>query len=184
MAESTENHRPAMETDPAFVQVLTRHQRQLYGYILSLVPWASEADDVLQETNLVLMQKAASFTPGTSFLAWACRVAYFEAMNHHRRRKRERGIALDEPVLELIATEAGAQAEQFDERRQALRGCLQKIGTRQRDLLSRFYADEHSIDRIAEDEGRSSGGLRVTLHRLRATLLECIQRTLSPTGRT
>ena len=36
----------------------TRCQRLLYGYILTLVAAPSEAEDILQEANMVLLRKA------------------------------------------------------------------------------------------------------------------------------
>lgn len=168
-----------MDTGPEFVQLLTRHQRPLYGYIMTMMPHATEADDVLQETNLALMRKAADFEEGTNFLAWACRVAYYEALNQYRRRKREHQLMADESVLEDVAERAGQRAGEFDERLVALRSCLQRINPKHRELLDSFYGEELSIEHMSERHGRSNSGLRVTLHRIRATLMDCIQRTLT-----
>lgn len=165
-----------MTSDPAFVQELTRSQRRLYGYIRTLVPSPSEADDVLQETNLALWRKAADFRPGSSFLAWACRVAYFEVLTHWRKRKRDAHPFADEGLLECVATEAEHQLGEHDERLVALRGCLERLSDRKRHLLQRFYFDERSLAEIAEERGQSEGVIRVTVHRIRVLLLECIQR--------
>ncbi|MDF1745393.1 MAG: sigma factor, partial [Gimesia sp.] len=40
-----------------FVQQLTENQNRLYGYVYSLLGDHSRAEDVLQETNLVLWRK-------------------------------------------------------------------------------------------------------------------------------
>ena len=170
-------------SDPAFIQELTTSQRRLYGYILSLVPPPAEADDVLQETNLTLWRKAGDFTPGTSFLAWACRVAYFEVLNHYRKRKRQAQPLADEALLECVAQEAKDQLDGFDERLTALRGCLQRLSERKRHLLQRFYFDERSLSEIAVERGQTEGVVRVTVHRIRGVLLECIHRTLAAAGR-
>ena len=59
-----------MSASAEFVTEITRVQRQLHAFILTTVWNPIEADDVLQETNLVLWQKwpnstaAASFSPG------------------------------------------------------------------------------------------------------------------------
>ena len=44
-----------------FVARLTKSQRQLHAFIFSLVWNPADADDILQETNLVLLQKAEAF---------------------------------------------------------------------------------------------------------------------------
>ena len=51
-----------------FVSLLTRYQQRVYLFILSLVPDRADAEDVLQETNLVLWQKFDDFTPGSDSL--------------------------------------------------------------------------------------------------------------------
>ncbi len=55
-----------VETD-----LVTRNdtQRRLRAFVLSLAPDFSAADDVLQETFLVVTRKAAEFEPGTNFFA-------------------------------------------------------------------------------------------------------------------
>jgi RNA polymerase sigma-70 factor (ECF subfamily) len=78
--------------------VFTTHlmavQRRLYAYILTILPNLSDADDVLQDTNAVLLRKRTQFVAGTEFGAWACRVAYFEVLALRRKRQRERSHVL------------------------------------------------------------------------------------------
>lgn len=49
------------------MQLLTSHQQTLYAYIRTLLPEADVASDVLQETNLMLWQRAGEFSPGSDF---------------------------------------------------------------------------------------------------------------------
>ena len=62
-------------SDPApaddFVQQLTANQNRLYGYIFSLLGDHHRANDVLQETNMVLWRKAAEFQTDRDFIPWA-----------------------------------------------------------------------------------------------------------------
>jgi len=60
-----------------FIRNLVKHQNSVYGYLLSLVPDADRARDLLQDVSAELWLKSAEFAPGTNFLAWACRVAHF-----------------------------------------------------------------------------------------------------------
>ena len=168
-----------MNPDPEFVQLMTRHQRPLYGFILSLLPDYVEAEDILQETNLVLMRKSGDFTMGTSFIAWACSVARFEVLGHLRKRRRDRHVFADDELFAQMAETVAEQVVDCDDKRSALHGCLQRLNERHQELLKSFYGDDKSIDQIAAESGRSSGGLRVTLHRVRLTLLDCIQRSLA-----
>ena len=64
----------------AFVQLMTEHQGRLYAYVLSLLGDPDQANDVLQETNLVLWRNAGEFQMGSNFRAWAFRIAHFQVM--------------------------------------------------------------------------------------------------------
>ncbi len=59
-------------------------QDRVYTYTRTLLPNAENARDVLQETNIVLWRKRNEFKPGTDFVAWACKVAYYQALSFLR----------------------------------------------------------------------------------------------------
>jgi RNA polymerase sigma-70 factor (ECF subfamily) len=42
-------------------------------------------DDILQEINAVLWEKALEFQPGTDSWAWASQIARFKVLNHVRK---------------------------------------------------------------------------------------------------
>src|SRR5690606_13108053 len=47
-----------------YLQLVTRHQASIHGYIRSIAPGAP-ADDILQEANVILWERADTFEPGT-----------------------------------------------------------------------------------------------------------------------
>ncbi len=85
-----------------FASRLARHQTQLFGYIYSLVRDLDDADDLFQQTSLVLWDKFDQFDPSRSFVGWACGVARFEVLNFLRTRSRNRLYFSDELNLALI----------------------------------------------------------------------------------
>ena len=54
-----------------FVRLFTTVQRPLYMTILPMVHSPADAEEVLQEANVVILSKWAQFHAGTNFLAWA-----------------------------------------------------------------------------------------------------------------
>ncbi len=161
------------DKDVSFVQKLADAQRGLYAYILQLLPNRSDADDVLQATNLVLWVKRSQFAAGTDFAAWAARIAYFEVLTFRKRMGRER-IRFDDALVEQLAAEAAAEAEQTDDLLQMLRRCMDKLSAQDRDLLEMQYSFDLRPRQIAERTGRSPGAIAVAMHRIRMSLLECI----------
>jgi len=140
-----------------------------------LVGNREQASDVLQQTNLVLWKKLDDFEPGTNFMAWAFQIARYQVMAHRQKQGRDRHVFDDEPVS-LVAAAFEKQSGKFDERLTALSQCIQQLPDAGKQLIRRRYGDGWSVKNLAEDLGQTANRLAVRLHRLRATLLECIQR--------
>lgn len=165
------------------VQQIARHQSRLRAFVRCLLVRSSDVDDVLQEINAVLWEKADEFEPGTDFWAWASQIARYKVLNQLRNYGRER-LVFDLAIVERLADVAKHRLTDLDARREALEGCLNKLAPPQRQLIDLRYVDGHAIERIAQTVGRSAGSIRQTLYRIRAVLLECIQRQLSSEGGT
>ncbi len=161
-----------------FIAQVTRSQRLLHSFILSLVWSPSDADDVLQETNLVLWQKAAEFDPARDFMPWAMRFAQFQALAHLQRRRRSR-LAFDDALLAQIADEAVAAAGVGEARRLALHACLAKLPDDQRRLIAARYEPGGSVNALAAARGTTPKALSELLRRIRRALLLCMERSLS-----
>jgi DNA-directed RNA polymerase specialized sigma24 family protein len=87
-----------MTVSDSYIQQLVGLQTRLYAYILTLLADAAAAEDVLQETNLVLYCKAKEFTEGTCFDAWAFRTARNQCLAFWTLRGRDR-LVLDDQVI-------------------------------------------------------------------------------------
>ena len=164
-----------------FLSLLTAHQSSLYAYIVSLLPNRQQADDILQETNVVLWRKGEDFAEGTSFLAWACQVAYFNVLSHRRRMSRDRHTFGDD-LFDYLAERQCERVDSLEDRQQALRRCLEKLPPKHRELIESRYQPGASVRRMADQRKTSEGALSQSLYRIRATLLDCIKRHLPVEG--
>ncbi len=88
------------------IRQISLHQAPLLAYILALHPNRSDAQDILQETNVVLWQKIGEFREGTNFKAWAFRVAYLQTLAHFKRHKRGNWLGFSSELVETLASEA------------------------------------------------------------------------------
>ena len=161
-----------------FVRLLTGHQRQLYLFILTLLPDPNDAEDVLSDVSTLLWTKADEFEPGTNFTAWAYRVAHFEVLAFRKRSAREPRYFSDD-LLATFAVEQDDRDEQYEVRRQAMRVCISKQKPADRDLIARRYMPGASVADIAKELGRSAGSIYRSLERIRTALLVCIRRVLA-----
>lgn len=160
-----------------FAQLLATCQRRVFLYALALVHHAADAEEILQETNLVLWRKFDQYQPGTDFGRWACRIAQLEVLKFREKQGREK--LFSDEFIESLAVEAESAMEQLDRRREALSGCLAKLNEGDRHLVTRRYSESASTRSVAEALGRSVQGTRKALHRIRGALLVCIERTLA-----
>ena len=71
-----------------FVSLITANQRRIYAYILTLVPNFNDADDVMQETTATMWERKKDFQPGTDFVAWGARIAYFKILEYRKLLRR------------------------------------------------------------------------------------------------
>ena len=161
-----------------FAQLLAKCQRRVFLYALGLVHNAADAEEILQQTNLVLWRKFDQFQPGTDFARWACRVAYYEVLKFRERRAREARL-FSNAFVETLAEDSGRSMDLWDARRDALVGCLRKLSRKDRQLVLGRYQENATTRSVAEALGRSVQGTRKSLHRIRLALLACIQRTLA-----
>ena len=86
----------------SFVHALLDCQDALRAYVTALVMDPNEADDVVQEANVVLCRQADEFPTIKNFTAWACRIAFFEVLSSRKRRQRDR-LLFDDGLLALVA---------------------------------------------------------------------------------
>ena len=165
-----------------FVRNLTNCQPALYAFILSLLPNRDDANDVLQDANLVMWRRSAEFTEGTNFLAWAYKIARFKVLSHHRDHHRSRHI-FDDTLLTQLADEAQRRVGDLEGVAALLDDCMDELPSPQRELVRERYAPGSSVREMAERLGQSASAISVTLSRIRHTLMECVHRKLSGRAR-
>lgn len=164
--------------EETIVALITGHQLALYGYILSLLPDRSLADDVLQETNLVIWRKSAEYDASRPFMAWACGIARFQVLAARRDAARDRCVFSPE-LVDLLATEDEPDLGSADALNHALRDCLDELPGEKRELILTRYHSGRSVQEMAERRSLTPGALSVQLHRIRQMLESCVNGKLN-----
>ncbi|MDF1756378.1 MAG: sigma-70 family RNA polymerase sigma factor [Verrucomicrobiales bacterium] len=165
--------------DEDFIRNLTDWQNRLFGYLTTILGNVHDARDVLQETNLVIWRKMEEFEPGTNFGAWAKKCAHYQALAFLRDRKRDRHV-FDEETLAKLADETGPRRSAGEEEKEvALLECLAALPDAHRRMLRDRYREGMSIRELATSIGKKSSATKMTLMRIRETLLVCIEGKLA-----
>jgi RNA polymerase sigma-70 factor (ECF subfamily) len=167
--------------DVGYLQLVTRHQPAIYGYIRSLAPGA-DIEDILQETNLVLWEKSAVFQPGSNFKAFAFRIAHLKTLEALRAERRRHWLVFDTDLLESIAERQMESDVLADGQQAALRHCLLTLSAEEHQLIRSRYTHRKTVRDIARETGRSEGALQQLYFRLRNALRSCIEQRLAREG--
>jgi RNA polymerase sigma-70 factor (ECF subfamily) len=154
--------------------------RSLVGFAWMLTGDRDAADETYQETCLEAWRSRAHFDGRSDFGTWLRGIARNVLRRRRRAVARARRLVLEDVDLDLL--ESSWVTRELDGtlglRREALQHCLQGIDGAGRDLLRQRYDDDVPLAGLAERSDRSVDAVKMSLHRLRKKLLDCIDQRL------
>jgi RNA polymerase sigma-70 factor (ECF subfamily) len=163
----------AAQKDPdCFAELYEANFFKVYAFVLRRVRSRDEAEDVTAE----VFQKALDGLPrfkwrGAPFAVWLFRIAANMIVDRGKRAARENGTAVED-------TTATAQPVDLEEveYRARLFELVDQLPPLQRRVIVMRFAEEKSINEIAEDLGRTEGAVKQLqfrgLQSLRSTLVK------------
>ncbi len=177
----SDSHEPTLDRQKQLMLLMTQHQRRIFSYIYTLVPDRHDAEDILQETSLVICEKFDQFKPGTDFAAWGCQIAYWEVRRARQKYARAK-VVFNQEVVDAVAQTAATMIEEVSARHEALARCLQKLPARDRELVLTRYEPGCGVEQAAQRSGRSLEAAYKALGRIRKLLLDCVSHQLAAEG--
>ena len=172
----TSENPPESEDDryEAFVRLFAHYEPDLRRFIRSLLPTATDTDEVLQQTAIVIWRKFDQYDPETHFMKWACVISRFEALAYRRKMARDR-LVFREDVIALMADEGEEEVQSRQAEHDALETCLGEMSEKQRQFLILAYTPKVKIKELAESAGSTAAAFYMRLKRLRRKLLVCVE---------
>ena len=159
----------------------TLAQPVVSAFVSSVVRDFSARDDVLQEVAIAVMESFHRYDPQRPFVGWAIGIAQNQVRLHLRRIHRDRLVFDDDVLLQL----AVAFEEMSPEQSQSLgflRGCLDQLEGRARELCELRYGRDLKPAAIAESLGMSGNTVAKALQRIRDQLRACVERKAAVEG--
>ena len=141
-----------------FFGLYNQTQIRLSSYLLAIVHNKTDAEDIMQETAIVLWDKFDEYRPGTNFGAWAINIANKKALEFMRKNKKSK-LFFEEGFYESITHHACEDLTDDADRMEALQHCLDKVAGNGKKLLMMRYKKTIPVKRIAQMTGRSVNGL-------------------------
>ncbi|AQQ08976.1 RNA polymerase sigma factor SigV [Sedimentisphaera cyanobacteriorum] len=163
-----------------FTNLLTAHYPRIYNFIFTLVPNKADADDIMQDTSVIMLQKFDSFRPDSDFVSWAAQIAKYECLKYYRKKRRKSVFTTE--VFELLAEEAQEQQNELDKKIEALKSCVSKQNAKDCRLIDMRYFEGMKLREIAEKTGRSIQSIFRSFSRIHFNLIKCVRNTLEREG--
>lgn len=136
---------------------------KLYNYIQKSLNFATDADDVYQETVLHAFQYRGSFRESGAFEAWLFGIAHNEIRKHFKK------MPIAAPAFEL---ERLSSADTSPERHlvSEVYRFAEQLGARQREVFFLFYDAGFTTPEISGITGLREGNVKFILNQARAAL--------------
>lgn len=160
--------------DPdAFDLLVTRHLERAYRIAFRLLGHHEDAEDLVQESFLAVLEKIDTFQEGRAFTPWFHRIVVNRGINARQSRSIRRTDAIPEStagagILPDREAELGEVRERVEE-------ALRTLPERQRVVTQLFELEGYSGAEIAEMLEISPGTVRWHLHEARRALREVLE---------
>ncbi len=164
----------------AFRQLARELGPRMHGLAARLVGGnAAQAKDIAQEALIKLWQQAPKWQSGGSVSAFASRLVYTIAMDHHRRNHVT--TSLDESAMEIPAPETVTDGIAQNQSRTLHLGAMAQLPERQQQAVTLAYFHEYRAQDIATALGTTEKAVESLLVRARKSLAELLPANLSQT---
>ena len=157
-----------------FLSLLGKCQARIYAYILYQVPNRNDAEDILQDTIVVMLDKFSEFEEGTNFLAWGLQIARYKIMAYRDKRKNSK-LIFDDDILNIMEQEKEIQSAIAKEEFDRLSECIKKLPDKYKKYLQYRYEDSLSYKAIGDKVSISGQAVHKTMSRIHLALMNCVR---------
>ena len=159
--------------DPeAFDALVVRHMERAFRLAHRLLGQREDAEDLVQEAFLLILERLDSYDPSRSFAPWFYRILVNRALNAQKARSVRRTEVIPESTS--ARNPSPASAAERSELREALRTALDALPEPQQMVVQLFEIDGFSGPEIADILDLPEGTVRWHLHQARRALREAL----------
>lgn len=167
----------AKEDPEAFGVLYERYVGGIYQYIFYRTGNRLDAEDLTARTFYKALGSVKRYKHrGLPFSAWLYRIAHNLVANWHRDRERRKTIPLDVLVLTSKERDSAQQVVESNERVEALREAIGRLGADRQQLVILKHTSDLSNREIGRVMGRSEGAIKALYHRTLIALRKDLER--------
>ena len=161
----------AKEEREAFDALYNKYLRKVYTYVYYRVGNVEDAEDITESVFLhALIHLERYEDRGIPFSAWLLRIAHNLVANWHRSNNQRRLVGLDHAEVLHDTEPTPEESLEIDEDIRELRRALQTLPEERQQALILRLAEDMRHKEIGEVMGKSTGAIKVLVHRSLASL--------------
>lgn len=151
------------QREEGFRILMKEYGHALYWHIRRIVVGHDDAEDVLQETCIKVLNSIHTYRGDGTLVAWLYRIATNEALQYLRRQTHlfQHIDSLSDILVEKLQAEASLEDNELEI---VLQKALLTLPTQQRIAFNMRYYDELSYEDIASITGKSVQTLKTNYH--------------------
>jgi RNA polymerase sigma-70 factor, ECF subfamily len=161
-----------------FLQLFRRNEERIFGFILKLLPNFSLAEDIMQDTMMIMWRKFDDFEEGTCFAAWGMQIARYKVMEFHQHNKKHIVVHFNDEILKELTTDDSSVGSK-NRYLVALHGCVNKLKDQNKEIVMLRYLKEMSSKQVSVQMGVSTNVIYKNIAKIHYLLQECVEKTLS-----
>jgi RNA polymerase sigma-70 factor (ECF subfamily) len=155
---------------PTFEQLVAEQQDRVRRLCFRLLGWQADIEDIVQDVFLSVFRAMPQYRGTGKASTWVTRIAINACRSHMRKRaswlRLLKGVREERPRQTAAADEAVAAAERFAR----VRGAVQRLPVKYREVVVLRYLEEMPVAEIATVLGLSPNAVGVRLNRARRWL--------------
>ena len=161
----------------AFGQLLRRHQKRLFRFVLGLTGSFDQAEDIVQDAFVKAYQALDTFEMGRDFYPWLSTIARNRALNLIAREERKESLdKIQEQGFDTASNDPGPLAQVISsENQQRFYAALKELPEQFRVVFVLRHFEELSYDEIAKQLKIAPGTVDSRLFRARQLLVEALR---------
>ncbi len=147
----------------AFEELVVRHQKSIYYFVLRVLKSPQDAEDIVQRIFLLAYQNIKGFRADSSFKTWIYRIGINQCHNYYRQNKNREYLSVDDiPVADSKGDPEGDFSDR--ERLSYLQKAVERLPYKQRMVVTLRIYQELTFDEIGKALNMRTNSAKVNFH--------------------
>ena len=159
-----------------FDRLCRSHRRAVLSYAYACCRDLALAEDIVQETMLIALEKREHYFENADFGAWLVSIARHVWFRERGRRKLQTASpAFVEANAMLVFEPELYRDEPWEEERKVLVKCIEKLDDLDRVVIQNHFRNNMKYAEIARAMKKGLSWVKVRMHRARQALRRCVE---------